>query len=125
MAARTTTADAQPEPLGKPTRRVYWNFTGSGVHRAHSLLPAGLVGNLPRNYFPGPPTRTWDTSLVKNITISERVKTQLRVQVYNLFNTPQFANPDGSIGNGDFGQLNNARLAPPNRQLELAIRMSF
>jgi hypothetical protein len=87
--------------------------------------PAGLVGNLERNAFPGPPTRTWDTSLVKNITIGERVTTQLRAQVYNLFNTPQFQNPDTNYGNGDFGQLINARVAPPNRELELAVRVSF
>jgi hypothetical protein len=87
--------------------------------------PAGLVGDLPRNFFAGPGTRTWDTSIVKNITISERVTTQLRAQVYNLFNTPQFQTPDTNYNNGDFGQLLNARIAPSNRQLELAIRVSF
>jgi hypothetical protein len=87
--------------------------------------PAGLVGDLPRNAFPGPGTYTWDTSMVKNIVISERVTTQLRAQVYNLLNTPQFQNPDTNYANGDFGQLLNARIAPPNRELELAIRVSF
>jgi hypothetical protein len=87
--------------------------------------PAGLVGNLSRNFFPGPGTRSWDMSLVKNITVGERVTTQLRAQVYNLTNTPQFQNPDVNYNNGDFGQLINARVAPPNRQLELALRVSF
>jgi hypothetical protein len=64
-------------------------------------------------------------SLVKNITIGERVTTQLRAQVYNLTNTPQFQNPDTNYGNGDFGQLLNARIAPPNREFELAVRVSF
>jgi hypothetical protein len=53
------------------------------------------------------------------------VTTQLRAQVYNLFNTPQFQNPDTNYNNGDFGQLLNARIAPPNRELELAVRVSF
>ena len=87
--------------------------------------PAGLVGNLPRNAFPGPGTHAWDTSLVKNITIGERVTTQLRAQVYNLTNTPQFQNPDANYNNGDFGQLLNARIAPSNREFELAVRVSF
>ena len=86
---------------------------------------AGLVGNLSRNYFAGPGTFEWDASLVKNITISERVTTQLRAQVYNLTNTPQFQNPDTNFNDGTFGQLFSARIAPPNRQLELAIRVSF
>jgi len=87
--------------------------------------PAGLVGDLGRNYFPGPGTHTWDTVLQKSFNITERVNTQLRAQVYNLLNTPQFQTPDGNYGNGDFGQLNSVRLAPTNRELELAIRVSF
>ena len=90
--------------------------------------PAGLVGNLRRNAFAGPGTYTWDTSLVKNITIGERVTTQLRAQVYNLLNTPQFQNPDtnyNDTGNTGFGTLVNARIAPSNRQLELALRVTF
>jgi hypothetical protein len=87
--------------------------------------PAGPVGNLARNYFPGPGTHTWDTSLMKNITVGERVTTQLRVQVYNLTNTPQFQIPDTNYNNGDFGQLLNPRIAPTNRELELALRVSF
>jgi hypothetical protein len=87
--------------------------------------PAGPVGNLARNYFPGPGTHTWDTSLMKNITVGERVTTQLRLQVYNLTNTPQFQIPDSNYGNGDFGQLLNPRIAPTNRELELALRVSF
>ena len=67
-------------------------------------------------------------SLVKNIRIAERVTTQLRAQVYNLTNTPQFQNPDqnyNDTGNTGFGTLLNARIAPSNRQLELAVRVSF
>jgi hypothetical protein len=56
--------------------------------------PAGLVGTLPKNAFPGPGTHTWDFSLSKNISFTERFKTELRAQVYNLTNTPQFSNPD-------------------------------
>ncbi|MGA2740100.1 MAG: TonB-dependent receptor [Bryobacteraceae bacterium] len=99
----------------------YWLRCPQGAFTA----PAGLVGNLPRNAFAGPGTYTWDMSMVKNITINERVTTQLRAQVYNLLNTPQFQNPDTNYGNGDFGQLLNARIAPPNRELELAVRVSF
>jgi hypothetical protein len=87
--------------------------------------PAGLVGDLPRNFFPGPGTHTWDTSLTKTFSITERLKTEFRAQVYNLTNTPQFQAPDTKYTNGDFGQLLNPRLAPTNRELELALRISF
>jgi len=92
-------------------------------------VPVGLVGDLPRNYFPGPGTFSWDMSLVKNITIGERVTTQLRAQVYNLTNTPQFQNPDTRIGDtstiNGFGTLFTPRVSPPNRELELALRVSW
>jgi hypothetical protein len=109
------------ESANPPVPAKYWLTCAPGAF----TTPVGLVGNLPRNAFPGPPVRTWDTSLVKNITVGERVTTQLRAQVYNLFNTPQFQNPNTSIGNGQFGQLISARIAPPNRELELALRVTF
>jgi hypothetical protein len=90
--------------------------------------PAGLVGTLPKNAFPGPGTHTWDFSLSKNISFTERFKTELRAQVYNLTNTPQFSNPDtnyNDTGTNGFGILTTPRLAPTNRQLELAVRFSF
>jgi hypothetical protein len=69
-------------------------------------------------------------SLVKNIPIRERVTAQLRAQVYNLTNTPQFQNPDSrytdTVSNGTgFGQMTSARIYPTNRELELALRVSW
>jgi hypothetical protein len=87
--------------------------------------PAGLVGSLAKNAFPGPGTHVWDASLTKTVSFTERVKAELRAQLYNVTNTPQFQNPDANYNNGDFGQLTSPRLAPTNRQLELAVRLSF
>ncbi len=87
--------------------------------------PAGLVGDLERNAFPGPGTHTWDTSVLKDFSITERAKMQFRAQVYNLTNTPQFQIPDTNYNNGDFGQLLNPRLSPTNREMEFALRLSF
>lgn len=117
-------ANGRPDYHGGCQTNASWHVWISCPAGAFTT-PAGLVGDLPRNAFPGPGTRTWDTSLVKNITFRDRVTTQLRAQVYNLFNTPQFQNPDTNYNNGDFGQLINARIAPPNREFELAVRVSF
>jgi carboxypeptidase family protein len=87
--------------------------------------PAGLVGTLAKNFFPGPGTHAWDMSLTKVLNIAERVKTEFRAQVYNLTNTPQFNQPDTNYKNGDFGQLTSPRLSPTNRELELALRITF
>ncbi len=116
--------NGRPDYNGGCKTNVSWHVWISCPTGAFTA-PAGLVGDLPRNFFPGPGTHSWDMSLVKNIPVGERVTTQLRAQVYNLTNTPQFQNPDTNYNNGDFGQLLNARVAPSNRQLELAIRVSF
>ncbi|MFZ1918729.1 MAG: TonB-dependent receptor [Terriglobales bacterium] len=88
---------------------------------------SGTIGDLPRNYFFGPGTHTWDTSLTKTLSITERFKTELRAQVYNAANTPQFKNPETHFTYGNFGQLDGStvRLAPTNRELELALRITF
>ncbi len=88
---------------------------------------SGTIGNLPRNYFFGPGTHTWDMALTKNVRIAERVNTELRAQLYNVTNTPQFQIPETHFTYGNFGQLNasSVRLSPTNRELELAVRISF
>jgi hypothetical protein len=51
-------------------------------------------GNLGRNAFTGPAYRNVDLSVVKNTTLgSSRATLQLRVDVFNVFNHPNFANP--------------------------------
>jgi len=116
--------NGRPDYHGGCKTDVSWNVwikCPSGAFTA----PAGLVGNLPRNAFPGPGLHTWDTSMVKSISIAERVKTEFRAQVYNLTNTPQFQIPDSNYQNGDFGQLLNPRISPASREVEFALRLSF
>lgn len=116
--------NGRPDYHGGCKTNVAWN-TWITCPKAAFTAPAGLVGDLGRNSFPGPGTHTWDTSLVKSIPIAERVTTEFRAQVYNLTNTPQFQFPDTNYNNGDFGQLLNPRLSPTNRELELALRVTF
>lgn len=117
--------NGRPDYSGGCSTHVSWRQWISCSPTSFSDPGTGNIGNLPRNYFPGPGTHTWDTSLTKSINITERVKTEFRAQVYNLTNTPQFQIPDTRYTDGTFGQLNTARLSPTNRQLELALRVSF
>jgi hypothetical protein len=50
-------------------------------------------GNVGRNAFIGPNYKNLDFSVVKNNKLTERVGMQLRVDVFNLFNHPNLANP--------------------------------
>jgi hypothetical protein len=50
-------------------------------------------GNLERNAYYGPAFKNFDLSLVKNTALGDRVRLQLRVDVFNVFNHPNFSNP--------------------------------
>ena len=94
-----------------------------------------------------------DMSLFKNFNITERIKAQLRLQAYNLTNTPHFGNPNGDLGGWKLQQCPGANpgcvnvgggifkelVANPNaqfgeitgtvpflyRQVELGLRITF
>jgi hypothetical protein len=116
--------NGRPDYHGGCQTNVNW-YTWIKCPAGAFTAPTGLVGNLPRNFFTGPGTHTWDASLVKSFSIAERVKSEFRAQLYNVTNTPQFQIPDTNYTNGDFGQLTSTRLAPTQRELELALRISF
>jgi len=122
-------ANGRPDYHGGCRTNVSWHVWIACSPGAFTTPAPGLVGTLPRNAFPGPGTFSWDMSLVKNIRIGERVTTQLRAQVYNITNTPQFQNPDTNINDtsttNGFGALFSTRVSPPNRELELALRVSW
>jgi len=57
-------------------------------------------GNSGMGILEGPGAKIVDFSLFKNFQIVERVKLQFRAEMFNLFNTPQFARPNGTLNTG-------------------------
>jgi hypothetical protein len=50
-------------------------------------------GNLGRNALRGPAFRQWDLALYKDTAITERMSVQVRAEIFNVLNHPNFANP--------------------------------
>ncbi|MGE5113191.1 MAG: TonB-dependent receptor [Acidobacteriaceae bacterium] len=50
-------------------------------------------GSLPRNAFRGPNYANVDFSLAKKTNLTERLKMELRVDIFNILNHPNFSNP--------------------------------
>jgi Carboxypeptidase regulatory-like domain/TonB dependent receptor/TonB-dependent Receptor Plug Domain len=50
-------------------------------------------GNLGRNALSGPTYKQWDLAIYKTTAITERVGLQLRADIFNVLNHPNFANP--------------------------------
>lgn len=81
-------------------------------------------GTAPRNFLTGPGTKIVDMAVQKTFAINEQFKTEFRTEFFNLFNTPQFGQPNGDISSGDFGKVKGTRFNS-NRQIQLGLRLLF
>ena len=82
-----------------------------------------MFGNSGRNILRGPGIANWDTVLLKNSRITERITTQFRWEMFNTFNTPQFNNPNTNVdAGGPGGRILSGR---EPRIMQLALRLSF
>jgi len=89
-------------------------------------LPAlGQLGNAPRRFFYGPGIQNFDLTLIKHVKFDEKRDLELRLEVFNLFNHPQFYGAgavDGNIASPTFGEIESA--AAP-RFIQLAAKFNF
>ncbi|MGA2601211.1 MAG: TonB-dependent receptor, partial [Bryobacteraceae bacterium] len=65
----------------------------------------GTYGNEKRNQFYGPSTRQIDFSVFKNIPITERVKLQIRAEIFNIFNFVNYSGPANNVQGSNLGQV--------------------
>jgi hypothetical protein len=89
------------------------------------------LGNLGRNVVIGPGFTNVDFSLLKTTKITERFKTQIRAEFFDLFNHPNFGQPGrtAQVGSTSFGVITNTRFATGDsgsaRQIQLAVKLMF
>jgi hypothetical protein len=69
----------------------------------------GVYGNEQRDTFTGPNFRTIDVSLFKHTPITEHVMSELRVEIFNVFNFNNFASPTVNPTSSSFGLISNTR----------------
>ncbi len=86
-------------------------------------------GNLGRNVVIGPSFHNTDLSIIKDLMATNRYRLQLRADVFNVFNHPNYASPGNVVGGPTFGQITRTRLptgeAGSSRQIQLAAKLSF
>jgi Carboxypeptidase regulatory-like domain len=114
---------------------------GTQLNPLAFVIPTGYTeGNLGRNTLRGFGAVQLDMSVRRVIPIGERVRLNLGVQAFNIFNHPNFANPTPQLGanlaSPDFGivtQMLNSGQAGVNslyqpggpRSMELLVRLTF
>ncbi len=94
---------------------------------------AGTFGNLGRDVLYGPGFGSIDFSMFKKIPITEKIAGQFRVEIFNLTNRLNWANPGTTLTSATFGQLTatkNGSSAPglgfgEPRNIQLAFKINF
>jgi hypothetical protein len=74
--------------------------------------PLGFFTNQRRNQYRGPGFFDSDFSINKNFKLTERLAFGVGANFYNVFNHPNFTNPDNFLGDSTFGQILQTT-APP------------
>jgi hypothetical protein len=109
------------------SERTFYRFFNTSVF---GRPPLGSVGTAPYVSFRGPGINDWDMAMKRNFQIKEKMRLELRMDSYNIFNHTQFSGVDatarfdaaGNQINATFGRINGAR-AP--RRMEAALRFIF
>ncbi|MGH9614123.1 MAG: hypothetical protein ACRD4P_13695, partial [Bryobacteraceae bacterium] len=107
---------------------------------AAAFTPPGpqQFGNVARNTLQGPGTKQIDVSIFKNFYFhsgqvsgagDNSTRIQFRAEVFNVSNTPQFNNPNGTIGAAGVGTITSAgapyQLQRLSREIQLALKFYF
>ena len=90
-------------------------------------------GNLGRNTVIGPTFVNTDFSIIKRTKITERVNSEFRAEFFDIFNHPNFGNPNlsfgGSAPSGAFGLISSTRFPTgdfgSSRQIQFALKLEF
>jgi hypothetical protein len=117
-----TPGSPTPVPLSPSLTTAAWTLCSANARDAGTLAAggcfvspngksvlvppaAGTFGTMGRNIFRDTGFHNVDLSVSKNFRIRERIKAQFRVETFNIFNHPNFANPNGATsgyGQGAF-----------------------
>jgi hypothetical protein len=94
------------------------------INIAAFQIPAPYTfGNMGRNSLRSDWRRNWDASLFRSFPMTERTRIELRLEAFNVTNTPVFSAPDFVVTDPNFGQVSST--ANTQRQLQVAAKFYF
>ena len=86
-------------------------------------LPAQFTfGSASRNLLRGPKFVNTDLSLMKNVLLGAGTTFQIRVEMFNIFNTVNWGNPNATLDNTAFGRITSAGTM---RQVQIGAKVLF
>lgn len=104
---------------------------GLWLNPAAFQVPAkGKWGNAGRAIARGPGLWQADMAMTRSIALAEPVSLQFRLEVFNLFNRAQYADPVNNVSSPTFGRIVSPVNSAPTgsgtpRQIQLMLRLNF
>jgi hypothetical protein len=119
-------------PNGAPVRTPTCWFNTN----AFAVGPYGTYGDAGRDSLRGPGLASFDLSLVRHFTLTERLRLTAEAEAFNLFNRVNFQLPQALVpgpvppsamnqaipGGTTFGEIFSANAA---RQIQVSLRLNF
>jgi hypothetical protein len=106
------------------------NWRLSTIYQVQSGFPAAFAtpaaftfGNVGRNTVIGPGLQTMDLALVRSFTLTERLRLEMRVEVYNDLSHSNLGTPNRFVNTPQFGSITEA--STPGREAQFSARLSF
>ena len=90
---------------------------------AFAVAPLGQFGNAGKGIIRGPGLVDLDFALLKNFRFAERTNLQVRGEVFNAANHPNFAGPNSYINTPSAGTISSTTTT--SRQIQLGMKLSF
>ena len=103
-------------PSGERTTARWFDVT------AFAAAPQFAIGSSSRNPVRGPAYRSVDAALIRRVPLGGRPALEVRVEAFNLLNTPPLGAPAAVLGAANFGTITTA--GDP-RVIQLAIKLAF
>ncbi len=89
---------------------------------AFATTPQFEIGTASRNPVRGPAYRNLDLALIKHTKLFREYDMEFRGEIFDILNTPQFAQPNGSFGSPAFGSITATATDP--RIVQFAVKLS-
>ncbi len=112
-----------PRTSGPPNQRIDQYFNPDAFSQPDSDVYGTASRTLPNYRTFG--IRNGDFTLMKNFKFTERKTAQIRLESFNLTNTPTFGRPDEYFGSDTFGQITGYAPGRSARQLQIGIKIYY
>jgi len=91
--------------------------------KAFATPPAYTYGNVSRNSVYGPGLQTMDLGIVREFSLAEKARLEMRGEFFNAFNHTNLGTPNRFVNTANFGSI--TEVATPGREIQVSARVSF